>query len=357
MLSNSGHDESGRYTGGQAGDQTGGEWSLVSWYQYPWDGGWNVILHHPSSEVRKWIAQLATEAANNNKIGYDQSERYTFWNQLSTVGFRPQNITVPCEADCSAGVAAIVKAVGYLLNSAALQGVSIYAWTGNLKAVLVNAGFEARTGSQYLSGDSYLYAGDVLLNETNHTCICVTDGANVKTSSSSSSSGTIPSNHPQKMKFVHKFKGTQVQMGSTGVAVFRLQVILKARGYYTGKLDSVFGKQTFEAVKAFQKKAGLVVDGICGPATWNTLLGLYKEGDYYFVKKVEMGEEDSQTVLLLQEFLKALGYEPGELDWVFGPKTKAALVKFQKKAKKLGATGIKANGKLDAATASYMFGG
>lgn len=358
MLSNSGHDERGQYTGGAAGDQTGGEWSLVNWYQYPWDGGWGVVLHHPSAEVRKWIAQLATEAANNNKIGYDQSQRYTFWNQLSTVGFRPQNITVACEADCSAGVAAIVKAVGYLLNSSALQGVSIYAWTGNLRSVLVNAGFEARTASQYLTGDSYLYAGDILLNETNHTCICVTDGSKVATSSSSSSSssGTIPSNHPEKMKFVHKFLCPQLQMGSTGVAVFRLQVILKSRGFYSGKIDSIFGRQTFEAVKAFQKKAGLTVDGICGPITWDTLLGLYREGEYRFVKKVELGEEDSQTVLLLQEFLKGLGYDPGDLDWAFGPKTKAALVKFQKAAKKKGAKDIKANGKLDMATAKYMFG-
>ncbi len=345
MLSNSGHDERGQYTGGQAGDQTGGEWSLVNWYQYPWDGGWNVILHHPSAEVRKWIAQLAVEAANNNNIGYDQNQRYTFWNQLSTVGFRPSNITVPCEADCSAGVAAIVKAVGYLLNSAALQGVSIYAWTGNLRPVLVGAGFEARTASQYLTGDSYLYAGDILLNETNHTCICVNDGSKVASSSSSSSSTTAK----------RKFKVGQISLGSTGKDVFRVQLLLKARGFYSDKLDSIFGRNTQTAVKAFQKAAGLTVDGICGPATWATLLGLKRDGEYYIIDVVKVGDYDNKSVFLLQQCLKALGYYKGELDWDFGPLTKEALIAFQKKANKSGA-GLPTDGKFDAKTAEYMWG-
>lgn len=351
MLSNSGHDERGMYSGGQAGDQTGGEWQIVNWYQYPW-GGWDMILHHPSGEVRAWIAQLAIEAANNDYIGYDQNERYTFWNQLSTVGFRPANISVPCEADCSAGVAAIVKAVGYILNNPALQGVSIYAWTGNLRQVLTNAGFEVRTGAQFLNGDSYLCAGDILLNEENHTCICVTDGPNAVAGGGGSSS--TPTS--DEAGYVYKFAPEQVALGSTGLDVARLQVILKARGFYNGKIDSIFGRQTHEAVVAFQKAAGLEVDGVCGPATWATLLGLYQEGQYYFVKNVSIGENDSETVLLLQEFLKALGFDPGDLDWAFGPKTQAALIKFQQAAIQQGAKNIKANGKFDAATAKYMLG-
>ena len=32
MISNSGSDERGAYKGGQAGDQTGREWQIRSWY-------------------------------------------------------------------------------------------------------------------------------------------------------------------------------------------------------------------------------------------------------------------------------------------------------------------------------------
>ena len=32
MISNCGHDENGRYSGGKAGDQTGTEWQVINWY-------------------------------------------------------------------------------------------------------------------------------------------------------------------------------------------------------------------------------------------------------------------------------------------------------------------------------------
>ena len=35
MISNCGHDENGRYSGGKAGDQTGTEWRVINWYNRP----------------------------------------------------------------------------------------------------------------------------------------------------------------------------------------------------------------------------------------------------------------------------------------------------------------------------------
>ena len=112
MIANSGSDERGSYSGGAAGDQTGKEWRIINWYNRPW----NCVLRHPDASVRELIAQLAEEGANNNLIGYDQHERWTFWNQLKTVGYHPKNIKKKCEADCSAGVISIVWAVGHLLG-------------------------------------------------------------------------------------------------------------------------------------------------------------------------------------------------------------------------------------------------
>lgn len=184
MISNSGHDENGKYSGGQAGDNNGTEWAIIPWYNRPW----NCILRHPDPAVRKLIAELAVEAANNNHIGYDQYQRETFWAQLQKVGYRPSKITVNCEADCSAGVCAIVKAVGHLTGNSKLQKHSA-TYTGNMKQGLKAAGFEVLTESKYLTSGDYLLAGDILLNERAHTATAVTNGAKATTGNSTTSSG------------------------------------------------------------------------------------------------------------------------------------------------------------------------
>lgn len=173
MISNSGHDENGKYSGGKAGDQTGKEWCIQPWYNRPW----TVVLRHPDPEVRKMISELAQEAAANDLIGYDQGCRYTFWEELKLASYRPRFISHACEADCSAGVTAIVKAVGYLLQLVLLMAVSIYCYTGNLKSALVKAGFKALTDEKYLKNDKELLEGDILLCENHHVAINVTENA------------------------------------------------------------------------------------------------------------------------------------------------------------------------------------
>lgn len=55
--------------------------------------------------------------------------------------------------------------------------------------------------------------------------------------------------------------------GSRGSEVTQIQTKLKRWGYYKGNIDGIYGSQTLEAVKYFQRKNGLTVDGIAGPAT------------------------------------------------------------------------------------------
>ena len=59
MISNCGHDERGKYSGGKAGDQTGTEWQVINWYNRPW----KCVLRHPDAATRKLIAQMAKAAA------------------------------------------------------------------------------------------------------------------------------------------------------------------------------------------------------------------------------------------------------------------------------------------------------
>ena len=55
--------------------------------------------------------------------------------------------------------------------------------------------------------------------------------------------------------------------GSRGSEVTQIQTKLKRWGYYSGSVDGIYGTQTVNAVKYFQRKNGLTADGIAGPAT------------------------------------------------------------------------------------------
>ena len=55
--------------------------------------------------------------------------------------------------------------------------------------------------------------------------------------------------------------------GSRGEEVRTIQTKLKRWGYYTGNVDGIYGSATLAAVKKFQKKNGLAVDGIAGTKT------------------------------------------------------------------------------------------
>ena len=59
--------------------------------------------------------------------------------------------------------------------------------------------------------------------------------------------------------------------GSRGQEVRTIQDKLKRWGYYTGNVDGIYGSLTVSAVKRFQQKNGLKVDGIAGTQTLNAM--------------------------------------------------------------------------------------
>ena len=59
--------------------------------------------------------------------------------------------------------------------------------------------------------------------------------------------------------------------GMEGDAVRLLQRRLQANQIYNGPITGVFGPQTEAAVRQFQQRHNLLVDGIVGPATWGAL--------------------------------------------------------------------------------------
>lgn len=172
MISNCGHDERSKYSGGSAGDQTGTEYQVRSWYNRPW----NHVLRPATAEIGTELAVIATAAAENNNIGYDQNQRLTYYNALKNASWNPENITTKCETDCSASTAANVIAVGHLLNISSLANLSPSLYSGNIRSALVNAGFQDLTAGKYLTSSAYLLPGDVLLYEGHHVAINLTAG-------------------------------------------------------------------------------------------------------------------------------------------------------------------------------------
>lgn len=131
-----------------------------------------------------------------------------------------------------------------------------------------------------------------------------------------------------------------VYWGCTGDAVKTLQEKLNAKGFHSGNVDGIFGAKTYAAVTAFQKANSLGVDGIVGKLTWAKL---------YDATPVNVTPVTTQPMLRtgsrgdavrkLQELLNAKGYTCGNVDGIFGSKTYAAVLAFQK-ANGLAADGI-----------------
>ena len=67
-----------------------------------------------------------------------------------------------------------------------------------------------------------------------------------------------------------------LSVGSKGETVKALQLLLIGNGHSCGSLgaDGDFGGATCQALKDYQAKKGLTADGVCGNATWSSILGL-----------------------------------------------------------------------------------
>ena len=86
-----------------------------------------------------------------------------------------------------------------------------------------------------------------------------------------------------------------LKKGATGEDVKLVQKKLKQWGYYSGAVDGIFGSQTEAAVKYFQRKNGLVADGIVGKKT-AAALGISLSGG----SSTATANTDSEVYLLAQ---------------------------------------------------------
>ena len=95
----------------------------------------------------------------------------------------------------------------------------------------------------------------------------------------------------------------------------RMQMELKARGYFTSAVDGSFGPLTEEAVKKFQKAQGLTVDGIAGKKTFEALRN---REDSYMLYDVEsatpfFNAAYNKAIHLFAFLCDYLGAKPSEI--------------------------------------------
>ncbi len=218
-----------------------------------------------------WALGIAEDSAH----GYDQANR---WGP---------------NYDCSSFVITAWQEAGVPVKTA---GAS---YTGNMYFAFLNCGFKDVTNEVKLATGAGLKKGDVLLNKANHTELYIGSNKVVKASINEKGTTTGGKSGDQGREIyvggyynypwdaVLRFMGDEkeesapgklptLQRGDKGEAVRALQILLIGRGIPCGwwGADGDFGNCTEAAVKEYQEKNGLTVDGICGLNTWYSLLGV-----------------------------------------------------------------------------------
>lgn len=175
-------------------------------------------------------------------------------------------------------------------------------------------------------------------------------------------------------------------IGDQGSDVKKLQNALKFLGYYSLRVDGIYGTGTTAAVALYQQAQNLEPDGIAGKQTVTSIFGSCSKTASITVSGRDQEEQKTEAtteaaaakssknavssfsdiktvpsackegdsgsnVIKLQQALTLLGYYSGSIDGDYGEATKAAVVRFQENR------GMNADGIAGAATIRIMFSG
>lgn len=136
--------------------------------------------------------------------------------------------------------------------------------------------------------------------------------------------------------------------GMRGAEIESLQALLKHYEYYTGAIDGIFGGGVLAAVKNFQSRNGLTVDGKVGPKTMAVLTSGNAVGKNDNRDALATGASGEQ-VKELQRKLRETYYYAGTIDGVFDSDITRAVKAFQASA------GLKVDGKVGKQTKEALF--
>ena len=119
--------------------------------------------------------------------------------------------------------------------------------------------------------------------------------------------------------------------GDTGPKVRELQQILKNQGFNPGPIDGIFGSGTTQAVISFQKYHSLEADGLVGPVTWRTLERVSQSQQQAKGGGSSTGTQTPQPTMTLVDtykFYRSLPHQDQAIGWLQGKVPKATLDEF-----------------------------
>ena len=240
--------ETGKITGGKAGDQTGREVFTRGWYKH--SKGWRVFRAKDPVVAEK-IAKCMEKACANNKIGYDQVQRNTLYNAAKPYGFDVSKVATAVETDCSALVRVCCAYAGIVMDNFN---------TSTEPTRLLNSGaFTELTASKYTTDDDYLRRGDILCTKTKgHTLVILENGSKAE------ATVTVKT---------YALGERTLRNGMEGNDVKELQSLLIQLGYSLGRCgaDGDFGDATELAVEKFQTEYDCRIDGVVGSETLDAI--------------------------------------------------------------------------------------
>ena len=263
-------DENGKAYNGKAGDQTKKEVATQKYYVH--SKGWRVF-RAKDPYVAIAIAKCMKMACENEKVGYDQWQRHTLYNNAKKYDFDVSKVTTSCETDCSALVRVCCAYAG-------IKGLPESFRTGNMPSNLLKTGaFVELTGDKYTKKATFLGAGDILVTRTSgHTVVVMNNGDKYE---------------GKPVVEVNVLGDRLLKNGSEGEDVKQLQTHLISMGYDLGKwgADGDYGDATELAVIELQKDLGIEADGDYGPIThkaFMAIISVKKEDEPIPAKKVEI---------------------------------------------------------------------
>ncbi|MBW8349105.1 spore cortex-lytic enzyme [Bacillus sp. IITD106] len=93
-----------------------------------------------------------------------------------------------------------------------------------------------------------------------------------------------------KVNETNAFTNQVIQRGAVGDDVIELQARLQYIGFYTGKIDGVFGWGTYWALRNFQNDFGMKVDGLAGAETKAKLVKASKYDKKFVMGQINKGK-------------------------------------------------------------------
>lgn len=163
LIAHASLDENRNIKGGKAGDQTGKEVCIRTWYSKPW----GVLIRFTDKQMANRFADAMEMAAKNDNIGYDQNQRNTLLEKARKHNYDISKVSEKCECDCSSLVSVACMYAGIPESALTLNGNCAH--TRNLRAMLKATGkVEIFTTIPYLAMTEKLKRGDILLKEGSH---------------------------------------------------------------------------------------------------------------------------------------------------------------------------------------------